>query len=94
MLEDRHALSFCATDRRGPAAAAVSACATLQPVQTAEKMIGSSQSSVRDTFGAPTETYQMADGKTRWIYSSSRSATRSMRPTSTLPAGWPASARC
>ncbi|AOZ03600.1 hypothetical protein BKK81_31750 [Cupriavidus sp. USMAHM13] len=51
------------------ATAAVSACATLQPVQTAEKMIGSPQSSVRDTFGAPTETYQLADGKTRWIYS-------------------------
>jgi len=51
------------------AAAALCACATLQPVETAQKMIGSPQSSVRDTFGAPTETYQLAGGTSRWIYS-------------------------
>jgi hypothetical protein len=51
------------------AAFALCACATLEPVQTAQKMIGSPQSSVRDTFGTPTETYQLAGGTTRWIYS-------------------------
>jgi hypothetical protein len=51
------------------AAFALCACASLEPVQTAQKMIGSPQSSVRDTFGAPTETYQLAGGTTRWIYS-------------------------
>ncbi|KWR74946.1 membrane protein [Cupriavidus sp. IDO] len=53
----------------GAAAIALSACATLQPVETAQKMIGSPQSSVRDTFGTPTETYQLAGGTSRWIYS-------------------------
>ncbi|MGO4814451.1 hypothetical protein AB4156_33590 [Cupriavidus sp. 2MCAB6] len=50
-------------------AVALSACASLQPVQTAQQMIGSPESSVRETFGAPTETYALADGTTRWIYS-------------------------
>jgi hypothetical protein len=50
-------------------AVALSACASLQPVQTAQKMIGSPASSVRETFGAPTETYELAGGTSRWIYS-------------------------
>jgi len=53
----------------GIAALALSACATLQPVDTGQKMIGSPQAAVRGTFGAPTETYQLADGTQRWIYS-------------------------
>lgn len=48
---------------------ALCACASLEPVQTAQKMIGSPQNSVRDTFGAPTETYQLTGGTIRWIYS-------------------------
>lgn len=44
-------------------------CATLQPEQTAQKLIGSPESTVRDTFGKPTETYRLADGTTRWIWS-------------------------
>lgn len=51
------------------AAIVLSACATLQPVETAQKMLGAPQSAVRDTFGAPTETYQLANGTSRWIYS-------------------------
>ncbi|WER47956.1 hypothetical protein CupriaWKF_24370 [Cupriavidus sp. WKF15] len=51
------------------AAVALGACATLQPVQTAQKMAGSPESSVRATFGEPTEVYKLADGTTRWIYS-------------------------
>ncbi|WP_042879413.1 hypothetical protein [Cupriavidus necator] len=51
------------------AAALLCACATLQPVETAQKMLGSPQSAVRDTFGAPSETYQLANGTSRWIYS-------------------------
>ncbi|MDQ0139499.1 hypothetical protein [Cupriavidus necator] len=51
------------------AATIVCACATLQPVQTAQKMLGSPQSAVRDTFGAPSETYALANGASRWIYS-------------------------
>ncbi|EHP40208.1 transmembrane protein [Cupriavidus basilensis OR16] len=50
-------------------AVALSACASLQPLQTAQKMIGSPASSVRETFGAPTETHALADGTSRWIYS-------------------------
>ncbi|KWR87724.1 hypothetical protein [Cupriavidus sp. IDO] len=50
-------------------AVALSACTSLQPVQTAQKMIGSPESSVLETFGAPTETYRLADGSIRWIYS-------------------------
>ncbi|MGO4330075.1 hypothetical protein AB4Z48_31045 [Cupriavidus sp. 2TAF22] len=50
-------------------AIALSACAFLDPVQTAQKMIGNPQTSVRETFGAPTETYQLAGGTSRWIYS-------------------------
>jgi hypothetical protein len=45
------------------------ACATLRPVETAQQMIGSPQSTVRDTFGEPTETYQLSGGTSRWIYS-------------------------
>ncbi len=51
------------------AALALSACASLTPVQTAQKMIGQPESAVRQTFGAPTETYQLAGGTHRWIYS-------------------------
>ncbi|WP_416052150.1 hypothetical protein [Cupriavidus basilensis] len=51
------------------AALALCACAFLQPVETAQKMIGGPQSAVRDTFGKPTETYQLAGGTSRWIYS-------------------------
>ncbi|WP_454753739.1 hypothetical protein [Cupriavidus necator] len=50
-------------------AVALAACASLQPLQTALKMTGSPASSVRETFGAPTEAYQLADGTSRWIYS-------------------------
>ena len=50
-------------------ALALCACASLAPVQTAQKMIGQPESAVRETFGAPTETYQLADGTHRWIYS-------------------------
>ncbi|WP_420992422.1 hypothetical protein ACKI2N_030005 [Cupriavidus sp. 30B13] len=51
------------------AALALSACASLEPVQTAQTMIGGSESTVRQAFGAPTETYRLAGGTTRWIYS-------------------------
>ncbi|WP_458765288.1 hypothetical protein [Cupriavidus basilensis] len=51
------------------AALALCACAFLQPVETGQKMIGGPQSAVRDTFGKPTETYQLAGGTSRWIYS-------------------------
>ena len=53
----------------GAAALLLSACTALQPVETGQKMIGSPQAAVRDTFGAPTETYQLASGTQRWIYS-------------------------
>nr|WP_315594986.1 hypothetical protein [uncultured Cupriavidus sp.] len=45
------------------------ACTILQPVQTAHTMIGLPQSAVRDAFGVPMETYQLANGDSRWIYS-------------------------
>lgn len=48
---------------------AVSACAQLQPMEYGQRLVGSPQGSVRDTFGTPTETYQLADGASRWIYS-------------------------
>jgi len=51
------------------AALTLSACATLQPVETAQTMIGSPESAIRDTYGAPTETYRLANGSSRWIYS-------------------------
>lgn len=54
---------ICAT------ALALSACASMQPEQTGQRLIGSPESAVRDTFGAPTETYQLPGGTTRWIYS-------------------------
>jgi len=44
-------------------------CATLQPVQTGQKLIGSPESAVRQTFGPPTETFRLADGTTRWLWS-------------------------
>ncbi len=56
----------------GPVCAAifaVCACASLQPEQTGNRLIGSPESSVRDTFGAPSERYRLANGATRWIYS-------------------------
>ncbi|MGO4307430.1 hypothetical protein [Cupriavidus sp. RAF12] len=53
----------------GIAAVVLAACASLQPVETGQKLIGGPQSTVRDTFGAPTETYQLANGTQRWIYS-------------------------
>ena len=53
----------------GVAALALSACTTLQPVETAQKMMGSPQDSVRQAFGEPTDTFQRADGTQRWIYS-------------------------
>jgi len=53
----------------GGLAVVLSACSTLQPVQTAQKMIGSPESTVRATFGEPSEVYQLADGTHRWIYS-------------------------
>jgi hypothetical protein len=51
------------------AALVLSACATLQPVETGQKMIGSTEATVRDAFGKPTETYPLNDGTSRWIYS-------------------------
>lgn len=51
------------------AALLLCACATLRPIETAQGMLGGPQTAVRDTFGAPTETYQLADGTSRWIYS-------------------------
>nr|WP_208647753.1 hypothetical protein [Cupriavidus lacunae] len=45
------------------------ACASLQPVQTGRQMIGSPESDVRNTFGPPTETFRLADGTTRWLWS-------------------------
>jgi hypothetical protein len=48
---------------------ALGACSSLAPVETGQKMIGSPQAAVRDTFGTPTETYQLDGGTSRWIYS-------------------------
>ncbi|WP_059411837.1 hypothetical protein [Cupriavidus basilensis] len=53
----------------GAAAAALCACASLEPAQTAQKLIGSPESTVRQAFGAPTETYRLDGGTSRWIYS-------------------------
>ncbi|CAJ0817818.1 hypothetical protein [Ralstonia flaminis] len=53
----------------GVTAVALCACASLEPVQTAQKMIGQPESAVRTAFGTPTETYQLAGGTQRWIYS-------------------------
>ncbi|AJW46553.1 membrane protein [Ralstonia mannitolilytica] len=53
----------------GAAALVLSACAAFTPVQMAQKMIGQPESAVRETFGTPTETYALADGTHRWIYS-------------------------
>jgi hypothetical protein len=44
-------------------------CAVLQPSQTADKMIGSPEDSVRAAFGKPTDVHQLSDGNTRWLYS-------------------------
>ncbi|MGO4329906.1 hypothetical protein AB4Z48_13645 [Cupriavidus sp. 2TAF22] len=51
------------------AAAALPGCSVLQPVETAQKMIGAPEDAVRGTFGTPTDVYRLADGTTRWIYS-------------------------
>ncbi|SDP06975.1 hypothetical protein SAMN04488595_104157 [Ralstonia sp. 25mfcol4.1] len=51
------------------AALVLSACASLQPVETGQKLIGSPQAAVQQAFGAPTDTFQMANGTQRWIYS-------------------------
>lgn len=51
------------------AALLLAGCSTLQPIQTAEKLVGSPESTVRQTFGEPTDTFKLADGTTRWIYS-------------------------
>jgi hypothetical protein len=50
-------------------ATALSACATLLPVQEGQKLIGSSQSAVQARFGQPTDVFNLPDGTTRWIYS-------------------------
>lgn len=49
----------------GAAAAALCACASLEPAQTAQKLIGSPESTVRQAFGAPTETYRLDGGTSR-----------------------------
>jgi hypothetical protein len=51
------------------AAVALGACASLQPEQAGQKLIGSDEGVVRSTFGTPTEVYQLAGGTRRWIYS-------------------------
>ncbi|KAF7962947.1 hypothetical protein AWV80_15845 [Cupriavidus sp. UYMU48A] len=51
------------------AALLLGACATLQPVETGQKMIGSTGDTVLGAFGKPTETYPLNDGTSRWIYS-------------------------
>ncbi|MGO4329199.1 MULTISPECIES: hypothetical protein [unclassified Cupriavidus] len=51
------------------AAILLSACATLQPVQAGQKLVGAPQADVRAMFGLPTDTYRLADGTERWIYS-------------------------
>src|SRR5215831_5857613 len=48
---------------------ALCACSTLQPERTGRQMIGSDQAAVRGAFGQPAETYQLAGGTARWIYS-------------------------
>ncbi|PZX23903.1 putative lipoprotein [Cupriavidus phytorum] len=62
-LPRRHLVLFCI------AAALLGACATLQPEQTGQQMIGSPESAVRQTFGPPTETHRLADGTSRWLWS-------------------------
>ncbi|CAG2127777.1 hypothetical protein [Cupriavidus plantarum] len=49
--------------------AALTACSTLAPVQTGQKLIGQPESAVRATFGQPTDMFRLKDGTTRWIYS-------------------------
>ncbi|WP_454727148.1 MULTISPECIES: hypothetical protein [Cupriavidus] len=51
------------------AIAMLPACTLLQPVETAQKMIGAPEDAVKTTFGNPTDVYRLADGTTRWIYS-------------------------
>lgn len=51
------------------AAGLVAACTVLQPVQSGRKLIGSPESTVRATFGHPTDVYKLADGRIRWLYS-------------------------
>lgn len=50
-------------------ALALSACASLQPVETGQKLIGSPPAAVQQTFGTPTDTFQLANGTQRWLYS-------------------------
>lgn len=51
------------------ASAALAACSVLQPVQEGEKMAGAPEAAVQARFGTPTDTYRLADGTQRWIYS-------------------------
>jgi hypothetical protein len=44
-------------------------CAVLQPVQQGQKLTGAPESTVRSTFGEPTDIYRLSDGSMRWIYS-------------------------
>ncbi|WP_422648910.1 Lipoprotein [Cupriavidus sp. H18C1] len=53
----------------GAAGALLTACVILQPVQEAQKLIGAPESTVRATFGEPTDIYRLDDGTVRWIYS-------------------------
>ncbi|AJG18537.1 hypothetical protein [Cupriavidus basilensis] len=51
------------------AAAILPACSVLQPVKVGQDMVGAPQAAVQARFGTPTDTYQLADGTQRWIYS-------------------------
>lgn len=44
-------------------------CTVLQPVKEGQKLIGQSESTVRATFGTPTDVFKLDDGSLRWIYS-------------------------
>lgn len=48
---------------------AAAACTVLQPVQTGQALLGSTEARVRATFGEPTDIYRLEDGTIRWIYS-------------------------
>ncbi|MFJ4294074.1 hypothetical protein ACIP1U_30555 [Cupriavidus sp. NPDC089707] len=63
----RYRLPACVT--AAVATLVLGACATLRPLETGQGRLGAPQRAVRDTFGTPTETYRLADGTTRWIYS-------------------------
>lgn len=51
------------------AATVLAGCASLEPVSVGQQLIGSNESSVRQKFGTPTDTFQLRDGTTRWLYS-------------------------